>query len=120
MGPTRPLSPGRKPMIGRRNIIKSIVLCGASILAVAATATTSQAADKTLKIGFVGVTSGPAAAWGTSNVRSMQTLAAWRKEKGKKMGDHPKKIGVLTFDNKKAPKRATAGMEKMAQEGIHY
>ena len=36
----------------------------------------------TLKIGFVGVTSGPAAAWGTSNVRSMQTLAAWLNEKG--------------------------------------
>ena len=74
-------------MIGRRNIIKSVVLCGASFLAVAATATTSQGADKTLKIGFVGVTSGPAAAWGTSNVRSMQTLAAWMNEKGVKIGD---------------------------------
>jgi branched-chain amino acid transport system substrate-binding protein len=30
----------------------------------------AQAANETLKIGFVGVTSGPAAAWGTSNVRS--------------------------------------------------
>src|SRR5271156_2453728 len=120
MGPTRPASPGRKRMIGRRNIIKSVVLCGASILAVAATATTSQAADKTLKIGFVGVTSGPAAAWGTSNVRSMQTLAAWMNEKGIKIGDDTYKIDVVTFDNKKDPKRAIAGMEKMAQEGIHY
>jgi branched-chain amino acid transport system substrate-binding protein len=107
-------------MIGRRNIIKSIVLCGASILAVAATATTSQAADKTLKIGFVGVTSGPAAAWGTSNVRSMQTLAAWMNEKGVKIGDDTYKIDVVTFDDQKDPKRAIAGMEKMAQEGIHY
>jgi len=107
-------------MIGRRNIIKSVVLCGASILAVAATATTSQAADKTLKIGFVGVTSGPAAAWGTSNVRSMQTLAAWMNEKGIKIGDDTYKIDVVTFDDQKDPKRAIAGMEKMAQEGIHY
>jgi branched-chain amino acid transport system substrate-binding protein len=107
-------------MIGRRNIIKSIVLCGASILAVAATATTSQAADKTLKIGFVGVTSGPAAAWGTSNVRSMQTLATWMNEKGIKIGDDTYKIDVVTFDDQKDPKRAIAGMEKMAQEGIHY
>ena len=107
-------------MIGRRNIIKSVVLCGASILAVAATATTSQAADKTLKIGFVGVTSGPAAAWGTSNVRSMQTLAAWMNEKGVKIGDDTYKIDVVTFDDQKDPKRAIAGMEKMAQEGIHY
>src|ERR1700683_1142122 len=120
MGPTRPLSPGRKRMIGRRNILKSVVLCGASILAVTATATTSQAADKTLKIGFVGVTSGPAAAWGTSNVRSMQTLAAWMNEKGVKIGDDTYKIDVVTFDDQKDPKRAIAGMEKMAQEGIHY
>src|SRR5271154_1383350 len=120
MGPTRPLSPGRKRMIGRRNIIKSVVLCGASILAVAATATTSQAADKTLKIGFVGVTSGPAAAWGTSNVRSMQTLAAWMNEKGIKIGDDTYKIDVVTFDDQKDPKRAIAGMEKMAQEDIHF
>jgi branched-chain amino acid transport system substrate-binding protein len=107
-------------MIGRRNIIKSVVLCGASLLAVAATATTSQGADKTLKIGFVGVTSGPAAAWGTSNVRSMQTLAAWMNEKGIKIGDDTYKIDVVTFDDQKDPKRAIAGMEKMAQEGIHY
>jgi len=107
-------------MIGRRNIIKSVVLCGASILAVAATATTSQGADKTLKIGFVGVTSGPAAAWGTSNVRSMQTLATWMNEKGIKIGDDTYKIDVVTFDDQKDPKRAIAGMEKMAQEGIHY
>jgi branched-chain amino acid transport system substrate-binding protein len=107
-------------MIGRRNIIKSVVLCGASILAVAATATASQGADKTLKIGFVGVTSGPAAAWGTSNVRSMQTLAAWMNEKGVKIGDDTYKIDVVTFDDQKDPKRAIAGMEKMAQEGIHY
>src|SRR5271154_2548292 len=120
MGPTRPLSPGRKRMIGRRNIIKSVVLCGASILAVAATATTSQAADKTLKIGFVGVTSGPAAAWGTSNVRSMQTLAAWMNEKGVKIGDETYDIDVVTFDDQKDPKRAIAGMEKMAQEDIHF
>jgi branched-chain amino acid transport system substrate-binding protein len=107
-------------MIGRRNIIKSVVLCGASILAVVAAATTSQGADKTLKIGFVGVTSGPAAAWGTSNVRSMQTLAAWMNEKGVKIGDDIYKIDVVTFDDQKDPKRAIAGMEKMAQEGIHY
>ena len=53
---------------------------GAAILA--ATPTTGFAENTKLKIGFVGVTSGPAAAWGTSNVRSMQTLAAWYNELG--------------------------------------
>jgi branched-chain amino acid transport system substrate-binding protein len=107
-------------MFGRRNIIRTIVLGGASVFVMAASATLSQAADKELKIGFVGVTSGPAAAWGTSNVRSMQTLAAWMNEKGVKIGDDTYKINILTFDDQKDPKRSIAGMEKMAQEGVHY
>jgi branched-chain amino acid transport system substrate-binding protein len=74
-----------------------------------------------LKVGFVGVTSGPAAAWGTSNVRSMQTRAAWLNETGGvKIGDTTYDITIVTFDDQKDPKRAIAGMEKMAQEGIHY
>jgi branched-chain amino acid transport system substrate-binding protein len=76
----------------------------------------AEAADKELKIGFVGVTSGPAAAWGTSNVRSMQTRAAWLNEKGGvKIGDTTYNINIVTFDDQKDPKRAIAGMEKMAQ-----
>jgi branched-chain amino acid transport system substrate-binding protein len=81
----------------------------------------AQAADAKLRIGFVGVTSGPAAAWGISNVRSMQTRAAWLNEKGGvKIGDKTYEIEIVTFDDQKDPKRAIAGMEKMAQEGIHY
>ena len=67
------------------------------------------------------MTSGPAAAWGTSNVRSMQTLADWwNSTGGVKIGDDTYDIDVVTFDDQKDPKRAIAGMEKMAQEGIHY
>lgn len=85
------------------------------------TALAAHAADAKLKIGFVGVTSGPAAAWGTSNVRSMQTLAEWYNELGGvKIGDKTYEIEVVTFDDQKDPKRAVEGMEKMAQEGIHY
>ncbi len=81
----------------------------------------AQAADAKLRIGFVGVTSGPAAAWGISNVRSMQTRAAWLNELGGvKIGDKTYDIEIVTFDDQKDPKRAIAGMEKMAQEGIHY
>jgi branched-chain amino acid transport system substrate-binding protein len=81
----------------------------------------AEAANKELKIGFVGVTSGPAAAWGTSNVRSMQTRAAWLNETGGvKIGDTTYDIDIVTFDDQKDPKRAIAGMERMAQEGIHY
>ena len=60
-----------------------------SILACSVLAGTSlYAANKVLKIGFVGVTSGPAAAWGISNVRSMQVRADWINETGGiKIGD---------------------------------
>jgi branched-chain amino acid transport system substrate-binding protein len=97
-------------------------LLGASMLTLmAAGALPAQAANTELKIGFVGVTSGPAAAWGTSNVRSMQTLAAqWNEAGGVKIGDRTYDIKIVTFDDQKDPKRAIAGMEKMAQEGIHY
>lgn len=80
-----------------------------------------QAENKLLKIGFVGVTSGPAAAWGISNQRSMETRAAWLNETGGvKIGDDTYDVEIVSFDDQKDPKRAIAGMEKMAQEGIHY
>ena len=57
-------------MINRRSTLKSMALGAVSTLAIAAVGISSaQAENKELKIGFVGVTSGPAAAWGTSNVR---------------------------------------------------
>lgn len=81
----------------------------------------AYAANDILKIGFVGVTSGPAAAWGISNQRSMETRAAWINETGGYEIDGKKyDIEIVAFDDQKDPKRAIAGMEKMAQEGIHY
>lgn len=101
----------------RRSVLKTITICALSSVVW----TASAYANETLKIGFVGVTSGPAAAWGTSNVRSMQTRAAWLNEAGGvKIGDKTYNLEIITFDDQKDPKRAIAGMEKMAQEGIHY
>lgn len=80
-----------------------------------------HAANDVLKIGFVGVTSGPAAAWGISNQRSMETRAEWINEiGGVEIGGTTYDIEIVAFDDQKDPKRAIAGMEKMAQEGIHY
>ena len=79
------------------------------------------AANPVLKIGFVGVTSGPAASWGISNQRSMETRADWINETGGvKIGGTTYNVQSVAFDDQKDPKRAIAGMEKMAQEGIHY
>jgi branched-chain amino acid transport system substrate-binding protein len=111
-----------RAMSTRRTAIQFIALAAASALAVLADGgSQAEAANKELKIGFVGVTSGPAAAWGTSNVRSMQTRAEWLNETGGvKIGDTTYDVTIVTFDDQKDPKRAIAGMEKMAQEGIHY
>ena len=81
----------------------------------------AQADNKVLNVGFVGVTSGPAASWGISNKRSMEARAAWINETGGwKIGGTTYDINIVSFDDQKDPKRAIAGMEKMAQAGIHY
>ena len=87
----RTAAPGGFSTMGYRALPFRAALLGlASMLTLAAAAVPADAANKILKIGFVGVTSGPAAAWGTSNVRSMQTLADWWNfEGGVKIGDRP-------------------------------
>lgn len=102
----------------RRNFLATTGLT----LAFALTATSAAWAENAkLKIGFVGVTSGPAAAWGISNQRSMEARAAWLNELGGvQIGDTTYDIEIVPFDDQKDPKRAIAGMEKMAQDGIHY
>lgn len=103
----------------RRTFIRTTTL--AAVAAAVAMGSAAQAANETLKIGFVGVTSGPAASWGISNQRSMETRAAWINETGGvTIGDVTYDIEIVAFDDQKDPKRAIAGMEKMAQEGIHY
>lgn len=104
-----------------KTFTRRALIGAASAFALMAGVASGYAADAKLKIGFVGVTSGPAAAWGTSNVRSMQTLADWYNEQGGvKIGDKTYELEIVTFDDQKDPKRAVEGMEKMAQEGIHY
>lgn len=102
----------------RRSFLKTTALAtvaGLSFLSIA------HAENPVLKIGFVGVTSGPAAAWGISNQRSMETRAAWLNELGGvDIGGTVYDIEIVPFDDQKDPKRAIAGMEKMAQEGIRY
>ncbi|MGY5451743.1 ABC transporter substrate-binding protein [Agarivorans sp. MS3-6] len=101
-----------------RNYIKYGLLASAISMTCS---TIAFAANPVLKVGFVGVTSGPAAAWGISNQRSMETRADWINETGGyTIGGTTYDIEIVAFDDQKDPKRSIAGMEKMAQEGIHY
>ncbi|WP_413818674.1 ABC transporter substrate-binding protein [Shinella sp.] len=102
----------------KRTFLKFSALAAATVLSLPLMA---YAQNPTLKIGFVGVTSGPAASWGVSNQRSMETRAAWLNELGGvKIGEKTYSIEIVPFDDQKDPKRAIAGMEKMAQDGVHY
>ena len=102
----------------RRTFLKTTALATVASFAMLGAA---FAENPVLKIGFVGVTSGPAAAWGTSNQRSMETRAAWINEiGGYDIGGVKYDIEIVSFDDQKDPKRAIAGMEQMAQAGIHY
>ena len=102
----------------RRTFLKSTTFAAVATFALTGVA---FAENPVLKIGFVGVTSGPAAAWGTSNQRSMETRAAWINETGGyDIGGPKDNVEIVPFDDQKDPKRAIAGMEKMAQDGIHY
>ena len=104
--------------MNRRTLLKSTALAAVASFALLGTA---FAENPVLKIGFVGVTSGPAAAWGTSNQRSMETRAEWINETGGyDIGGTMYNIEIVPFDDQKDPKRAIAGMEQMAQAGIHY
>ena len=107
--------------MNRRNLIGAAAAAVAGVAISAMGAVSASAENPVLKIGFVGVTSGPAAAWGISNVRSMETLAdMYNSEGGYEIGGTMYDIEIVTFDDQKDPKRAIAGMEKMAQEGIKY
>lgn len=104
--------------MNRRTLLISTALVAVASLSFSGSA---FAQNPVLKIGFVGVTSGPAAAWGTSNQRSMEARAAWINEIGGiDIGGTVYDVEIVAFDDQKDPKRAIAGMEKMAQDGIHY
>ena len=107
-------------MISRKTFLKATAY-GVIALSMGLGSVTAAAANEVLKIGFVGVTSGPAAAWGISNKRSMEAGAAIINDAGGyTIGGVTYDIEIVSFDDQKDPKRAIAGMEKMAQAGIHY
>ncbi|MFZ1663635.1 MAG: ABC transporter substrate-binding protein, partial [Paracoccaceae bacterium] len=90
----------------RRTLLKTTALVAVASMSFVSAA---WAENQALKIGFVGVTSGPAAAWGISNQRSMEARAAWINEiGGVKIGDTTYDVQIVAFDDQKDPKRAIA------------
>ncbi|MBV8898651.1 MAG: ABC transporter substrate-binding protein [Verrucomicrobia bacterium] len=82
----------------------------------------SLLAEDVLKIGVLGVMSGPAASWGLVNKYCAQTSAQLYNEQGGfEIGGKKYKIDIVAIDDKNDPKLAVSGCERLTrQEGIHY
>jgi branched-chain amino acid transport system substrate-binding protein len=82
----------------------------------------AAAQERILKIGVLGVMSGPAASWGLVNKYCAETTAQMYNEKGGvEIGGEKYKIQIVSIDDKNDPKLAVSGAERLIrQEGIRY
>jgi branched-chain amino acid transport system substrate-binding protein len=80
------------------------------------------AQENVLKIGVLGVMSGPAASWGLVNRYSAEATAQMYNEQGGIEIDGEKyQIQIVSIDDKNDPKLAVSGAERLIhQEGIKY
>jgi branched-chain amino acid transport system substrate-binding protein len=102
----------------RRALTSASVLALAGLLALPAAAS----AESVLKIGVLGVMSGPAASWGLVNRYCAEASAQMFNEKGGVEIDGEKyRIQIVAVDDKNDPKLTVSGAERLTQqEGIRY
>jgi branched-chain amino acid transport system substrate-binding protein len=81
-----------------------------------------HAQEKQLKIGSLGVMSGPAAGWGGVMCQTAQTRAAmWNDAGGVEIDGDKYKVEIVCSDDRMDPKVAQTGAERLvSQEGIKY
>jgi branched-chain amino acid transport system substrate-binding protein len=111
-----------KTMRQYRSTVRSVVV-GLALLAFAgAYAIGNAAEEKILKIGVLGVMSGPAASWGLVNKYCAEATAQMYNDKGGvEIGGERYKMRIVSIDDKNDPKLAVSGAERLAyQEGIKY
>src|SRR2546428_782554 len=82
----------------------------------------AHAQQKVLKIGVLGVMSGPAASWGLVNRYCTEATAQLINEQGGwEIGGEKYRIEGISIDDRNDPKVSVAGAERLAyQEGIKY
>jgi len=94
------------------------------VIAAAFVAGFSQAAraEETLRIGVLGVMSGPQASWGLVSKYSAEAGAAMYNEKGGvDIGGQKYKIEIVSVDDKGDPKLAVTGAQRLIlKEGVKY
>jgi branched-chain amino acid transport system substrate-binding protein len=94
---------------------------GAAALAVGSLTAPALAQD-VLKVGVLGVMSGPAASWGLVNKYCAEATAQmYNDQGGVEIGGTKYKIEIVSIDDKNDPKLAVSGAERLTQQdGIHY
>ncbi|MEO1018425.1 MAG: ABC transporter substrate-binding protein [Pseudomonadota bacterium] len=90
--------------------------------AVALPLSLASAADDTLKIGALGVMSGPYAGWGGVMSQTAQTLAdLYSADGGIEIGDRTYDIEIISVDTRADPRTAVTGAERLIhEEGVKY
>jgi branched-chain amino acid transport system substrate-binding protein len=102
----------------RRNFLVGVTVLLLGMVSLSA----SVRGQEVLKIGVLGVMSGPAASWGLVNKYCAETSAQLYNEQGGiEIGGKKYKIEIVPIDDKNDPKLAVSGAERLTrQEGIHY
>jgi len=82
----------------------------------------AAAQNETLKVGVLGVMSGPAASWGLVNRYAAEARAKMINEAGGfQIGDKTYDIQIVSVDDRNDPKVAVSGAERLIhEEGVHY
>jgi branched-chain amino acid transport system substrate-binding protein len=106
-------------LLSRRTALAGTALATAALLA---GWPGGAAAEGVLKIGVLGVMSGPAASWGLTNRYCAEATANMYNAKGGvDIGGEKYKIEIVAVDDKNDPKLTVSGAERLTQqEGIKY
>jgi branched-chain amino acid transport system substrate-binding protein len=82
----------------------------------------AAAQNETLKVGVLGVMSGPSASWGLVNRYSAEARAKMINEAGGfQIGDKTYDIEIVSIDDRNDPKVSVSGAERLIhQEGVNY
>ncbi|MEM8616243.1 MAG: ABC transporter substrate-binding protein [Pseudomonadota bacterium] len=101
----------------RVSIRRHILLTTSALTFALSAIANAQAADDVLKLGALGVMSGPYAGWGGVMSQTAQTLAAiYNDQGGIEIGDRTYSIEVISVDTKADPRTAVTGAERLVNE----
>ena len=107
--------------MAKKSWLRLIPVAAAAVVACAHIgAATAQ--DKVVKVGSLGVMSGPLAGWGGVMCQTAQTFADMRNGMGGLMiGGESYALEIVCYDTRQDPKVAQTGAERLIeQEGIKY